>query len=93
MIYKYCGHSGIQLPLLSLGLWHNFGSVDDYGTARAMLLRAFEAGICHFDLACLNYDGVITNRGNGTYSHPRGLYRYYVAYDPDSHIALIRNAP
>jgi L-glyceraldehyde 3-phosphate reductase len=51
MTYKYCGHSGVQLPLLSLGLWHNFGSVDDYGTARAMLLRAFEAGICHFDLA------------------------------------------
>ena len=51
MLYKYCGHSGVQLPLLSLGLWHNFGSVDDFGTATQMILRAFDAGICHFDLA------------------------------------------
>ncbi len=51
MIYKYCGNSGIQLPVLSLGLWHNFGSVDDYITATQMILKAFEAGICHFDLA------------------------------------------
>jgi len=51
MLYKYCGHSGIQLPLLSLGLWHNFGSVDDFDTATQMILRAFDAGICHFDLA------------------------------------------
>ncbi len=51
MDYKYCGHSGVQLPRLSLGLWHNFGSVDDYGTAREMIVRAFDAGICHFDLA------------------------------------------
>ncbi len=51
MEYKYCGHSGIQLPRLSLGLWHNFGSVDNYDTAKDMLVRAFDAGICHFDLA------------------------------------------
>ncbi len=51
MIYQYCGHSGIQLPILSLGLWHNFGSVDDFGVATQMVLHAFEAGICHFDLA------------------------------------------
>lgn len=51
MLYKYCGHSGIQLPLLSLGLWHNFGSVDDFSTATQMVLCAFDAGICHFDLA------------------------------------------
>jgi len=51
MQYKYCGNSGIQLPLLSLGLWHNFGSVDDFSTAAQMLVRAFDAGICHFDLA------------------------------------------
>jgi len=51
MLYSYCGHSGVQLPRLSLGLWHNFGSVDDFGTATQMLLRAFDAGICHFDLA------------------------------------------
>lgn len=51
MIYKYCGHSGIQLPVLSLGLWHNFGSVDNFSVATQMVVKAFEAGICHFDLA------------------------------------------
>ena len=51
MIYKYCGHSGIQLPVLSLGLWHNFGSVDDFSVATQMVVQDFEAGICHFDLA------------------------------------------
>ena len=51
MQYRYSGHSGLQLPVLSLGLWHNFGSVDKHENARAILLRAFEAGITHFDLA------------------------------------------
>ncbi len=51
MLYKYCGKSGIQLPLLSLGLWHNFGSIDNFHNAREMLLHAFDKGICHFDLA------------------------------------------
>lgn len=51
MEYRRCGHSGIQLPLLSLGLWHNFGEADDVGVARDMLLTAFDQGICHFDLA------------------------------------------
>lgn len=51
MIYKYCGKSGVQLPVLSLGLWHNFGSVDNPDVATEMLVRAFDAGICHFDLA------------------------------------------
>ncbi len=51
MQYKYCGQSGVQLPVLSLGLWHNFGSVDDFGVATDMILTAFDAGICHFDLA------------------------------------------
>lgn len=51
MKYRKCGDSGIQLPELSLGLWHNFGDVDDYAEARAMIIYAFENGICHFDLA------------------------------------------
>ena len=51
MIYQYCGKSGVQLPVLSLGLWHNFGSVDDFSVATQMVLKAFDAGICHFDLA------------------------------------------
>jgi len=51
MIYNRCGKSGLKLPALSLGLWHNFGEVDDFKTARAMALRAFDLGITHFDLA------------------------------------------
>ena len=51
MIYRYSGRSGIQLPVLSLGLWHNFGSVDNFDTATQMVVRAFDKGICHFDLA------------------------------------------
>ena len=51
MDYKRCGISGILLPRISLGLWHNFGEADDYSTAQAMLRRAFDLGITHFDLA------------------------------------------
>lgn len=51
MKYRYCGHSGIELPEVSLGMWHNFGAIDDYENSRRMLLRAFELGICHIDLA------------------------------------------
>src|SRR5512145_1005587 len=49
--YKRCGKSGIKLPLLSLGLWHNFGGVDVHENSRSMVLRAFDLGITHFDLA------------------------------------------
>lgn len=51
MIYRRCGASGVQLPAVSLGLWHNFGGVDSYATARSSVLRAFDLGITHFDLA------------------------------------------
>ncbi len=51
MVYKRCGLSGINLPAISLGLWHNFGDVDDFNTARDILLSAFNEGITHFDLA------------------------------------------
>lgn len=49
--YRRCGRSGLKLPALSLGLWHNFGGVDTHANSRAMLLRAFDLGITHFDLA------------------------------------------
>ena len=49
--YRRCGRSGLQLPVLSLGLWHNFGGVDTYETGRSMLRFAFDNGISHFDLA------------------------------------------
>jgi L-glyceraldehyde 3-phosphate reductase len=51
MMYRRCGRSGIKLPAISLGLWQNFGGDDDFDTARAMLLHAFDAGVTHFDLA------------------------------------------
>ena len=51
MPYKYCGKSGLQLPLISLGLWHNFGSVDDLKIATDIIKYAFDHGITHFDLA------------------------------------------
>jgi L-glyceraldehyde 3-phosphate reductase len=51
MLYRRCGKSGLDLPAISLGLWHNFGGVDVFETGRAMLLHAFDLGITHFDLA------------------------------------------
>jgi L-glyceraldehyde 3-phosphate reductase len=51
MEYRRSGRSGIRLPAVSLGLWHNFGGVDNFENSRAMLRRAFDLGITHFDLA------------------------------------------
>ena len=51
MKYRRCGKSGIMLPEISLGFWHNFGDVDSFENARAMVHYAFDHGVCHFDLA------------------------------------------
>jgi L-glyceraldehyde 3-phosphate reductase len=51
MTYRRCGRSGLELPLLSLGLWHNFGDATPLGTQRDMVCAAFDLGITHFDLA------------------------------------------
>jgi L-glyceraldehyde 3-phosphate reductase len=51
MRYNRCGRSGLKLPAVSLGLWHNFGGVDTFENARAIVHRAFDLGITHFDLA------------------------------------------
>ncbi len=51
MQYRRCGKSGIKLPSVSLGLWHNFGDVDDFENARKIIHLAFDSGITHFDLA------------------------------------------
>src|SRR5699024_3454381 len=51
MVYRFCGHSGLKLPAISLGMWQNFGSLRPYEDARRILLRAFDLGITHFDLA------------------------------------------
>ncbi|MCC5938111.1 MAG: L-glyceraldehyde 3-phosphate reductase [Lunatimonas sp.] len=51
MQFRRCGKSGIDLPLISLGLWHNFGHTDDFKNQRKLLRKAFDLGITHFDLA------------------------------------------
>ncbi len=51
MDYRRCGISGLKLPAISLGLWHNFGQLDDFENARQLIHRAFDLGITHFDLA------------------------------------------
>jgi len=51
MPYRRCGDSGLLLPAISLGFWHNFGRVDDFQEARRIMRRAFDRGITHFDLA------------------------------------------
>ncbi len=51
MVYKRCGNSGLKLPLVSLGLWHNFGTNDNFENMKNMCFAAFDNGITHFDLA------------------------------------------
>jgi L-glyceraldehyde 3-phosphate reductase len=51
MKYRRSGKSGLDLPEVSLGLWHNFGGKDDYKTGKQTVLKAFDSGVCHFDLA------------------------------------------
>lgn len=51
MKYRFCGKSGLQLPLISLGMWHNFGDTDRYATMKEIAFKAFSEGITHFDLA------------------------------------------
>lgn len=51
MVYRRCGRSGLDLPAITLGLWYNFGGVDPFENGRAMVRRAFDLGITHFDLA------------------------------------------
>lgn len=51
MVYRRSGKSGILIPAISLGLWHNFGGIDDFENGRAIIRQAFDSGITHFDLA------------------------------------------
>lgn len=51
MKYNRCGNSGLLLPAISLGMWHNFGSLDDFANMQSIVHRAFDKGITHFDLA------------------------------------------
>ena len=51
MRYRRCGNSGVMLPMISLGLWHNFGNITPFGVQQSLLRTAFDCGITHFDLA------------------------------------------
>ena len=51
MTYRRCGRSGLKLPLISLGMWHNFGEVDSMANARTLIRAAFDLGLTQFDLA------------------------------------------
>ena len=51
MQYRRCGNSGILLPMISIGLWHNFGHANNVEIGREILRTAFDNGVCHFDLA------------------------------------------
>ena len=76
MTYRRCGRSGLQLPAISLGLWHNFGDDKPFDTQRAILRRAFDRGVTHFDLANNYgppYGGAETNFGR----HLRDDFRPY----------------
>lgn len=57
MIYNRCGHSGLKLPAVSLGFWHNFGNTASFKHMRQICFTAFDSGITHFDLAN-NYGSV-----------------------------------
>jgi len=66
MTYRRCGQSGIDLPMISLGLWQNFGDNTPVGTQRAIIRRAFDMGVTHFDLAN-NYGGAAPGELLGKY--------------------------
>ena len=72
MIYRRCGRSGLQLPAMSLGLWHNFGGERPIESSRAVLRRAFDLGITHFDLANNYGPPLRLGRGELRPHHGRG---------------------
>ena len=77
MQYNRCGKSGLKLPAVSLGLWHNFGTTSNFETMKAMCTAAFDSGITHFDLAN-NYGPVNgaaeENFGSGKQQSRKGLH-------------------
>src|SRR5258708_33878688 len=73
MTYRRCGQSGIELPMISLGLWQNFGDDTPISTQRAIIWRAFDLGVTHFDLAN-NYGGTAPAQPlqKAAHGHPHG---------------------
>ena len=76
MPYRTCGHSGLRLPAITLGLWHNFGDTTPLETQRAMLRTAFDLGINHFDLAN-NYGPPYGSAESNFGTHMRRDFRPY----------------
>ncbi len=89
MTYRRCGASGILLPAVSLGLWHNFGAAARFATARAMVRRAFDLGITHFDLG--NNYGPPPGSAEATFG--RILRRDFAAYRDELIIATKAGYP
>ena len=74
LIYARCGRSGIQLPKISLGFWHNFGGIDSFERSREIVRHAFDRGINHFDLAN-NYGPPYGSAEKNVWeTHVRGLF-------------------
>jgi len=69
MQYRRCGQSGLKLPAISLGLWQNFGGDHPFETSRAIVTRAFDLGVTHFDLAN-NYGPPVRLGGGDVRPHP-----------------------
>lgn len=76
MLYRNCGNSGLKLPAVSLGLWHNFGDATPMATQRAMLCSAFDLGITHFDLAN-NYGPFASSAESNFGAHLRRDFKPY----------------
>ena len=76
MIYRRCGKSGLKLPAVSLGMWHNFGSVNDMENMKKILFTAFDNGITHFDLAN-NYGPVYGSAEENMGRILKSVYRSY----------------
>jgi L-glyceraldehyde 3-phosphate reductase len=83
MIYNRCGNSGLKLPAISLGLWHNFGAGDIFSNSEAIFKKAFELGITHFDAA--NNYGAPAN-GSAEENLGKILKNNYNSYDRDKMI-------
>jgi L-glyceraldehyde 3-phosphate reductase len=88
MAYRRCGASGLKLPAVSLGLWHNFGHVDRFDHAQQLLHHAFDRGITHFDLA--NNYGPPPGSAESVFG---GILRQGLAAHRDEIITTARNSP
>ena len=92
MAYRRCGRSGLLLPVISLGLWHNFGSVDVFSNFIQIAYAAFDNGITHFDLA--NNYGPVYGSAEENFGRilKKGLGHLLFPQKPDMTCGLVRMA-